>query len=132
MSTASPESDEAVRWASDEAGRRGADLVLAHAWTTPPSPTTPNAAHDLANVDAALVLEAAVRVARAHGCGRVDGVLVEGAPSTQLVQLALHADLVVVGAVGQHPGRAMLFGSLGHAVSARATCPTVVVRTATT
>ena len=106
-------------------------MVVAHVWTGPPT-TTPNAAHDVANVDAALVVEAAMRVARGHGCGRIDAVMVEGAPSAQLVRLALHADLVVVGAIGQHPGRAMLFGSLGHTVSARATCPTVVVPTATT
>jgi nucleotide-binding universal stress UspA family protein len=73
-------------------------------------------------------VEAAVRAAREHRCGRVDGLQPEGAPTIQLLRLARDADLVVVGAAGRDPDRAMRFGSLGHTVSARSNCPTVVVR----
>jgi nucleotide-binding universal stress UspA family protein len=125
----SPSAIAALRWACDEADDRDAELVVVHVWDYPyatelGSPT----ARDMTRVDASLELEAAARLARDWRRGPVHDELVEGSTSAELVSRSRHADLLVLGSRGRSPVRAALFGSVSQAVSARAACPTVVVR----
>lgn len=122
-------SSRALTWAVDEADRRDAELVIVHAWDYPyGKELSAQAVHDLIKVDAALVLEEAVRYARERGRSPVRGELVHGVPSQALLEHAADADLVVVGSRGRGGFRAMLFGSVALAVTEHATCPIVVVR----
>ena len=125
----SPTSTSALAWACDEADDRDAELVVAHVWdyayaTELGSPT----ARDLTEVDAALQLEAAVRIASARRAGPVVALLLEGSTASELADQARRADLVVVGTRGRNPVRAAVFGSVSQAIAAHASCPTVVVR----
>jgi nucleotide-binding universal stress UspA family protein len=119
----------AVVWATDEADRRDAELVVLHAWSYPYDTFVDGGeARDLTRVDAALVVDAAVERATGRGRSPVRARLVEGQPSAVIVDESAHADLVVVGSRGRGGFRSLLFGSVAHAVAAHAPCPTVVVR----
>ena len=121
--------EAALDWATDEADLRRAEVVVVHAWTYPYSGEVGSfQARDLTRVDAALMLEEAVAASRARGGSPVESELVENDPAPALVDQAVHADLVVVGSRGRGAFRSMLFGSVAHAVAARSSCPTVVVR----
>jgi nucleotide-binding universal stress UspA family protein len=125
----SPSSTAALLWACDEADDRDAELHVVHAWDYPyatelGSPT----ARDMTRVDAGLELEASARMARDRRRGPVEDILVEGGPATELAARSRRADLVVVGNRGRSQVRAALFGSVSQALTARAACPTVIVR----
>lgn len=122
-------SGAALRWACREADIRDAELLVIHAWDYPYATElgTPEA-RDLTKLDAALLLEDAVRTAREERSRPVVGRLVEGEAAWELVEEARDADLVVVGSRGRSAVRSLLFGSVSHEVSTRATCPTVIVR----
>ncbi len=132
----SPPSTAALRWACDEADDRDADLLVVHVWDYPyDTATTSSPARDLTEIDAALQLEAAVRTARERRRGPVKELLVSGSTTTELVEQARDADLIVVGSRGRNPVRTLLFGSVSQTVSTRSPCPVVIVRgddTATT
>ncbi len=123
--------NDALVWAIDEADRRDAELVVVHAWDYPygtelSSPTV----HDLIRVDAALVLDDAVRRCRDRGRSPVRGELVLGPASKAILDHADGADLVVVGSRGRGGFRSLLFGSVAHTVVEHAACPVVVIRPA--
>jgi nucleotide-binding universal stress UspA family protein len=119
----------AVRWASREADARAAALVVVHAWDYPYATELGSPeGRDLTRVDAALILEEAVRTAREERNGPVESRLVEGRAASELVGDGHDADLVVVGSRGRGAIRSLLFGSVSNEVSARASCPTVIVR----
>ena len=125
----SPASTAALTWACEEADDRDAELFVVHVWdyayaTELGSPT----ARDLTRVDAALQLEASVRLARHLRRGPVEDILVEGSPATELIAGSRRADLVVLGTRGRSAVRAALFGSVSHTVAAKAACPVVLVR----
>ena len=124
----SPATRAALEWACDEADDRDDELLVIHGWDYPyatelGSPT----ARDLTRVDAALVLEAAARSARDRRRGPVEERLVEGRTAFELIEDSRDADLVVLGSRGRGAVRSLLFGSVAQEVSARATCPTVIV-----
>ena len=123
-------SDVALEWAIDEADRHGADLVVLHAWEYPYRMTNEGFAPgpDLAQVDAAIVVDAAVEHARERMTGGVHRRLVEGGATQSLLAAAEAAAMLVVGSRGRGGFRSMLLGSVAHAVSAHAHCPVVVVR----
>ena len=126
----SKQSEVALEWAIDEADRHGADLVVLHAWEYPYRMTSEGYApgSDLAQVDAAIVIDAAIERARERMAGSVLSRLVEGGATQSLLDEAEAADLLVVGSRGRGGFRSMLLGSVAHAVSAHAQCPVVVVR----
>jgi nucleotide-binding universal stress UspA family protein len=108
----------ALVWATDEADRRNADLVVVHAWEYPYGDELSSVTmHDLIRLDATLVLEDAVRTCRDRGRGSVRGRLVHDAPATAILDAAAHADLVVVGSRGRGGFRSLLFGSVAHTVT---------------
>ena len=125
----SPPAWQALSWAGEEADRRDAELLIAHVWSYPyGTELSSPAGRDFSRVDAALTLDAAVEQARARQRAPVGGRLMEGSTALKLADLTATADLIVLGSRGQSLVRSMLFGSVTQAVSARASCPTVVVR----
>ena len=126
----SKHSDVALEWAIDEADRHGADLIVLHAWEYPYRMTSEGFAPgpDLAQVDAAIVIDAAVEQARERMTGGVHRRLVEGGATQSLLAAAEAAGMLVVGSRGRGGFRSMLLGSVAHAVAAHAHCPVVVVR----
>jgi nucleotide-binding universal stress UspA family protein len=127
----SKHSDAAAEWAIEEAGRRRAELVVVHAWEYPYRMTDEGFApgHDLAEVDAAIVVDKAVELAHERMSGDVHGKLVHGGATQSLLDESETADMLVVGSRGRGGFRSMLLGSVAHALSAHARCPVVVVRT---
>ena len=126
----SKHSDAALNWAIDEADRHGTDLVVLHAWEYPYRMTAEGVAPgpDLTQVDAAIVVDAAVEHARERMIGGVHRRLVEGGATQSLLAATEAAAMLVVGSHGRGGFRTMLLGSVAHAVSAHAHCPVVVVR----
>lgn len=126
----SKRSDVALRWAEDEADRRGCTLVVVHAWEYPYRMTEEGFARGstLAEVDASIVLERAVDAATDRMSSPVIGELAEGSATQALLDAAEQADLLVVGSRGRGGFRSMILGSVAHAVSAHASCPVAVVR----
>jgi nucleotide-binding universal stress UspA family protein len=123
-------SGAALDWAIDEADRQGADLLVLHAWEYPYRMISEGFApgSDLGQVDAAIVVDEAVELARERMTGSVHRRLVEGGATESLLDVSEAADMVVVGSRGRGGFRSMLLGSVAHAVSTHAHCPVVVVR----
>ncbi len=119
----------ALLWACDEADDRDVELLVVHVWDYPyATELTSTQARDLTEVDAALQLEAAVRVACERRRGPTKELLVLGSTPTMLIDQAEDADLLVVGSRGRNEVRSLLFGSVSHTVTARSPCPVVIVR----
>lgn len=86
-------------------------------------------ARDDACAHAGELLDALVCATRERANGfTVKGVLVEDAASAALLDQGESVDLLVVGSRGRGGLRSMLFGSVAHAMTEHATCPTVVLR----
>jgi nucleotide-binding universal stress UspA family protein len=126
----SEHAEHAVRWAGDEADRRGAELVIVHGWKRGYHLTIEGVdrADDLAPVDAELILDRAVEAARAVSGASIEGRLIEGSVTDTLLELSKTADLLVVGSRGRGGFRAMLFGSTATAAATHGHCPAVIVR----
>lgn len=129
---------DALRWAVDQADRYGAPVHVVHAWEYPYSALTgetpmaavdfaTSQAKDLTQVDAATVLEAGVELARQRASVDVEGVLVEGTPTSALLSFVHDGDLIVIGTRGRS-ALAGVFGSTANAILDRANVPVVVVR----
>ena len=129
-------SNEALRWATHEAARRGAPL---HVMTCAQLPVTIEAGMvgvgafagstmDTIVAEQEQVNQAAVDLARSLDLHvAVSGETVLGAPGYALVSASHDDDLVVVGATS-HPGRLTdVLGSVATVVTHRAKCPVVVV-----
>jgi nucleotide-binding universal stress UspA family protein len=121
--------DAAARWATDEADRLRCELVVLHAWEYPYAFTNEGFGRgpEIAAVDAAIVVEHTVAMARDRGTGNVAELLVVGGAVQALLDAGERADLVVVGSRGRGGFRSMLFGSVAQNVAAHAACPVVVV-----
>jgi len=126
----SPESRDALRWAGNEAELHGVGLLVVHAWMYPylTVDTASAQARDLANIDAACVLERAVESAREEFGIDVDGELVEAGPLTALLETVRDGDLLVVGSRGRGAFSASHFGYTVKSVLDRSPVPVVVVR----
>jgi nucleotide-binding universal stress UspA family protein len=116
----------AVDWASEEAERHGADLVVVHAWLPDGDNGRSTRTRDLARADAQCVVDLAVRRCRERTGGVVQGQLVEGCASAALTEASSTADLLVVGSRGRSGFRTMLFGSVAIFVTEHAHCPVSV------
>jgi len=126
----SPPSRNAMRWAGNEAALHGVGLLVVHAWLYPylAVDAASAQARDLANIDAACVLERAVESAREEFAIEVEGGLVEARPLTALLETVRDGDLLVVGARGRGGFTANHFGYTVKSVLDRSPVPVVVVR----
>lgn len=125
----SPSSDEALRWAMNEARRWDATLVAVHAWDVPYTAyASPTAVDER-------VLEAAARTVLTDALARtvgspafaLDERLVRGAPETVLATAAAEADMLVVGSTHRGALGRLLVGSVSRVVTDHVACPVVVV-----
>jgi nucleotide-binding universal stress UspA family protein len=127
----SPASQQALRWATAEAGRRGAALDVVHAWMTPYPLNAPDYFTDPAPFEArgAEVLEHALAALTLPDPAptEVRRVLVQGYPSKALLQAAAGAALLVVGSRGRGGFSGLLLGSVSQNCVQHAPCPVAVV-----
>ncbi len=125
---------DALRWAADEARRRGSSLRVVAVFNAPIMSTGYEVvAPDPSDLAAAssTMLDAAVDTVRSDG--ELDGVSVatevlEGHAGERLIELSQDADLVVVGARGHGGFVGLLLGSVTNHLVNHAACPVVVVR----
>ncbi len=116
----------AVEWASAEANRHGAEILVVHAWQRPGDAGQSVRARDLARADAQCILDLAVNRCRERSGGLVRGELVQGSAAAALIEASVDADLLAVGSRGRSGFRTMLFGSVALSVSEHAACPVAV------
>lgn len=126
----------AMRWAAEEADRRGRDLVILSAVF--PSVSTGGFGVGLPpNIELVGQLEDATRSqldsAAEHLGAEVPGVRVTpviriGSPSSVMLEASRTADLLVVGSRGHGGFTGLLLGSVGAQVATHAECPVVVIR----
>lgn len=132
-------SHEALRWAAQEAGLRGAEVVAVHAWAfVQLAPIGDSGMIPMPAVDFPGQLEAEQEAARADFDAAITDALgadpviekrlVEGDAGDVLVSESAGADLVVVGSHGRSGIKAALLGSVSRHVVERAACPVVVVK----
>ncbi len=129
-------SREALRWALDEAQRRGSRVEAIHVWNYPTLtyvpgiwPTPVFAEADL-EAEARAVLDEAVDKVLADQATkvRVDRVIASGGAVERLVAQADGAAMLVVGHRGHGGFRGLLLGSVANQCAAHAACPVVIVR----
>jgi len=128
----SPASLAALRWAADEAARRGGALriLTAYRWTWPETLAAPTgAAEQAAREQAEQVAARAAAAARAADPNLpVSCAAVPGGAAEVLLPGAICGALLVVGSRGHGELTAALLGSVGNQVATHATGPVAVVR----
>jgi nucleotide-binding universal stress UspA family protein len=130
----SDESNEALRWARDEARLRKATLRAVHAWrdpfTIPPGYGPPEdfdfaaLSHEATQFLRSVVVE----VVGESSDVTIEEVTVEGPAASVLVEAAAGADLLVVGSRGHGGFVGLLLGSVSQQCAHHAPCPVVIVR----
>jgi nucleotide-binding universal stress UspA family protein len=132
----SPGALHALRWALEEAARRGATLEVVHAWEPPlafgpvdlgPIPVPDDGERQAA---ARAVLEGVVARALEVPGPRppeLDRVLVADGPASAVLDRSRDADLLVLGRRGRGGFAGLLLGSVSHQCITHARCPVVVV-----
>jgi nucleotide-binding universal stress UspA family protein len=132
----SANADAALRYALEEAGRRGASLRAVIACRPPEMSAFSYSIYQVPNpkqVRTAAAAAVARRVEKirssvpAAAAVRVEVVAESGSPASVLVDAARDADLLVVGQRGRGVLRSALLGSVGLGVVLNASCPVTVV-----
>ena len=120
----------ALRWAADEAGRRGAILDVMYAWHVPYaggySYLAGSTDVDVFGEEARLVLNRLLSEANLDDAPGVEPILVEGSAARSLLDAAKGADLLVVGRRGRGGFAELVLGSVSHQVSLHAPCPVAI------
>lgn len=133
----SPGADRALRWALDDAVRRGCPLHVVRTWMlasaiddVPGEPGTVPSMQECADATGALLARdvAAVTAARPGPAPRVEAHVVHGPAGPSLVAASAGADLLVVGHRGRGALRDLLLGSVAEYVLRHARTSVVVVR----
>ncbi len=123
-------SEEALRWAHEEARLRGAALTAVLAWNFLDQ-IHADGEHrfdpDYGEGPAQAALDAAVERALGAGATEVERRVVCDLPSNALLDAAAEADLLVVAARGLGAFRGLVLGSVSQRCLEHATCPVVVV-----
>lgn len=128
----SDHAQEALSWAAAEARRRGARLVVLHAWHVPAMALTgPHAAAvfaESATFDRAGARAVDEALAGVDTVGlEVEAQVVRSTPAHALVEASRDADLVVIGSRGLGGFAGMLLGSVGQQLAHDSAAPVVIV-----
>ncbi|MEY9968271.1 nucleotide-binding universal stress UspA family protein [Streptacidiphilus sp. MAP12-16] len=128
---ATPDNDQVLDWAADQAALRTAPLHIAHAWSLAPYQLPPGDRGDIAEQ---LLQAARQQLHRAEGRVReryssieVSSELLTDGAVPGLVRTSEHADLLVVGTRGRNRLASTLLGSVSQGLAAHADCPVVVL-----
>ncbi|MEV0537521.1 universal stress protein [Kitasatospora sp. NPDC050463] len=128
----SPQSQTAADWAAAEAQRSGAPLRLLHAWPWLTGANSPDTATsypgDLRTAALHALTDTADRIRRAHPGLAVETEVIGDEPVDALMHACAGQSLLVLGSRGLGGFAALLVGSVGLAVAARAPVPVVLVR----
>lgn len=132
----SPEAERAVRWAAFDAQTRGAPLRIVYAYSWPgiyePIPMAGVAEQvepfDIRTDANEIVGEMVEELVADLPDLDISGEAIEGNRIRALLDAADSSSVVVLGSRGLGPLAGALLGSVGASVSARASCPVVVVR----
>lgn len=125
----------ALRWATDEAERRGVALTVVHAYQPPPepamlgslSPASHAHALDSARDAAQQVVDDMVDAVAVAASVSVERVIEHGTAAEVLLARAADSHLLVVGTHGRGALGRLAFGSVSHQCLHHATGPVVVV-----
>jgi nucleotide-binding universal stress UspA family protein len=129
-------SAEALRWAADDARRRGAALAVVHAWDLPVELEARGSVLDLDETRERVAASAAAFVADhvVEVLGKlealdlaVEAIAVEGDPVQRLWRVAEGSALLVVGSRGLGGFRGLILGSVSRVSATGAPCPVAVV-----
>lgn len=128
----SPESQQALRWAAEQARLAGSTLRAVLAWQLPVG----YGLADLPAPDWSAHASQTLATAVAAACDKDDAAtveqeVVEGETAEMLLRRALDADLLVVGSRGRGGFSGLLLGSVSQHAAAHAPCPVVVHHGAT-
>lgn len=126
----SPSSEDALRWAAEEARLRGATLTALLAWNFLDQYHADGEQRFDPHYDegvAAVALEAVVERALGEGAGAVERRVVCDLPATALLDASEDADLLVVAARGLGAFRGLVLGSVSQRCLEHATCPVAIV-----
>jgi nucleotide-binding universal stress UspA family protein len=137
----SPASQDALRWAVDEARLRSSSVLAVHVWQAPaiPADIAPVPMHvpafDVTGLHPRIEEAARKTVERivhdvVGDAADVDvrPTVVQGSPATVLIDAAREAELLVIGSRGHGGFAGLLLGSVSHQVAQHATCPVVILR----
>jgi nucleotide-binding universal stress UspA family protein len=129
----SPQAAAALEWALDEARLRKASVEVVHTWLFPLMGDLPGAAvdtlvHDLEQGAAEVLNRVVDDVAGPDPGVPIERRVVEGGAAAILVDVAVGADLLVVGSRGRGGFKGLLLGSVAQQCLHHAPCPVVVVR----
>jgi nucleotide-binding universal stress UspA family protein len=123
---------EALRFAIEEARRRGAEVKAVKAWSVPPLAygavwSVPVNVGDYAKIAQTEFDKSLAEAGVADSGVTVTPVLREGQPAEILCLEAINADLLVVGSRGLGGFRGLLLGSVSQQCANHATCPVVII-----
>jgi len=124
----SPSSEQALRWAAEQARRTGQEVHAVVAWEYPPSyGGAPIGDIDWAGDRREALQKAVANTLDGTDAQRVVQQVVHGHPARALLDAAEGADLLVVGCHGYGGFAGMLLGSVSQHVVAHAPCPVLVM-----
>ena len=129
----SPEADTALRFAADEAAKRGLPLRIVCAWEAPAgtyigeafAPTADGIVEAEHHADD--VLRAALERLADGAAIETEALAVEGNPAQVLIEQSRDAALLVVGSRGRGAAAGLLLGSVSQKLTQHAPCPLAVV-----
>ena len=129
----SPEAETALRFAADEAAKRGLPLRIVCAWEAPAgtyigegfAPTADGIVEAEHHADD--VLRAALERLAGGAAIETEALAVEGSPAQVLIEQSRDAALLVVGSRGRGAAAGLLRGSVSQKLTQHAPCPLAVV-----
>jgi nucleotide-binding universal stress UspA family protein len=127
----SESSRRALRWAAQEALRRGTGLEVVTAWSWDAiegaslAEMAPNTMQNLAEQTQNQAIEEVLEAMSPRP--EITRRVVQASATQALAEASQHADLVVVGTHGRGPVRSFLLGSVSLSVIKNAACPVVVM-----
>lgn len=121
----------ALRYAIDEARRRGATVEIVHGWHVPYygdfTGVMPYPGQELASAAERVVKDALASVENEAQGVEITARAVESPPAYALTEAGKEADLIVVGRRGRGGFLGLLLGSVAQQVANHATCPVLLI-----